>query len=154
MPLAIVTIGSFAAGLFAAWAARAFLSSPVPVIGEWFVLKHAENPGIAFGLRIPSPWQEILILAALALVAVIAVKTKTLLARVAYGLILGGALANVADRIVDGAVTDYVAIGTFPVFNVPDSCISVGVALLLAESIGLARFMQRKSDASLRDRRS
>lgn len=145
MPLFWSAVGSFAAGLASAWAVRAFLVRPVPVIGDWAVLRHAENPGIAFGVRLPSPWQEAIILVALALVAVVALKSRTTLSRVAYGLIVGGALANVVDRFVDGTVTDYVAVGTFPVFNVPDSCISVGVALLLVESLGLGRFRRRKT---------
>lgn len=145
MPLLLfVTIDAFLAGLATAWAVRAYLTVPVRVAGDWFVLRHAENPGIAFGVRLPSPWQEVLILAALAMVAVIAAKSRTTLARVAYGLILGGALANVADRFDDGMVTDFVAVGTFPVFNIPDACISVGVALLLAESLGIGRFVRRK----------
>ena len=136
---------AFVAGTLAAWFARSRLDVPVRVLGDWAVLRHAENPGIAFGMRIPSPWQEILILGALALVAWVAVRATTALSRVAYGMIIGGALANLFDRFQDGFVTDYVAVGTFPVFNVPDACISVGVALLLAESIGLTRIMRIKS---------
>lgn len=143
MPLILAAIGSFVAGLLSAWLARAFLDVPVHVIGSWAVLRHAENPGIAFGMRIPSPWQEMLILVALALVASIAFKCRTTFGRIAYGLILGGALANVWDRLMDGFVTDYFAVGSFPVFNVPDSCITIGVALLLAESVGIGRFMRK-----------
>lgn len=145
MLLLFVTFDAFVAGILSAWVVRKTLVQPVHVIGDWFVLRHAENPGIAFGLRIPSPWQEILILAALVLVASIAVRSRTALAHIAYGLILGGALANVWDRLGDGFVTDYFAVGSFPVFNVPDSCITVGVALLLAESLELTRFIRRKA---------
>jgi signal peptidase II len=154
VPLFASAAGTFVLGLLSAWIVRAFLARPVRVLGDWFVLRHAENPGIAFGVRIPSPWQELLILGALALVAGIAWRSQTVLARFAFGSIIGGALANVADRFGDGMVTDYVAVGTFPVFNVPDACISVGVALLLAESLGVGRIMQRKSDTRLRDPRA
>lgn len=141
MPLFFfIAVDAFFAGIAAAWLARTYLASPVRVIGEWAVLRHAENPGIAFGVRLPSPFQEILILCALSIVAAVAFRAKTAASRVAYGLIVGGALANVVDRIGDGKVTDYFAVGTFPVFNVPDSCISVGVALILAESTGMFRF--------------
>lgn len=145
MLLPLVTIGSFLAGLITAWVVRVYLTTPNYLIGEWFVLRHAENPGIAFGMRLPSPWQEILILAALAVVTWVAVHNKTTLGSVAYGFIVGGALANIADRIGDGMVTDYVAVGGFPVFNVPDSFISVGVALLLAESVGIFQIGKVKS---------
>lgn len=145
MLLAFTSAGSFAFGVLSAWLARAYLTRPIPVLGEWATLRHAENPGIAFGVRIPSPWQEILILGALALVAFIAVKSVTALSRVAYGLIIGGALANVFDRFADGMVTDYFSVGNFPIFNVPDSCITIGVALLLAESIGIFQIGKVKS---------
>lgn len=148
-----VAFDAFVAGMASAWAVRRFLTEPVRILGDWFVLRHAENPGIAFGMRIPSPWQESLILGALVLISFIAMRATSMLSRVSYALIVGGALANVVDRFADGMVTDYIAVGTFPVFNVPDSCISVGVALLLAESVGLVRYMQRKSDTRLRDLR-
>lgn len=106
-------------------------------MGEWFVLRYAENPGIAFGVRLPSPFQEVLIICALVLVGFVAIRATATISRIAYGLVVGGALANVVDRFMDGTVTDYIAIGSFPVFNVPDSCISVGVALLLVESLEL-----------------
>lgn len=143
MILLFSAIASFVAGVAAAWSVRAWLVVPIRVLGDFAVLRHAENPGIAFGVRLPSPWQELLILSALALVASIAVRSTTALSRVAYGLILGGALANVWDRLGDGVVTDYFAIGTFPVFNVPDSCISIGVALLLVENIIMVRHIQK-----------
>lgn len=142
----LLSIGSsFVFGLVITWAVRSYLDTPVLIIGDWFVLRHAENPGIAFGMRIPSPWQEILIFGALALVAFIAVKSVTQFSRFAYGLIIGGALANVFDRFSDGMVTDYFSVGTFPIFNVPDSCITIGVALLLVESLGIFHFGKVKS---------
>jgi signal peptidase II len=142
----LLSIGSsFVFGLVITWAVRSYLDTPVSIIGDWFVLRHAENPGIAFGVRIPSPWQEILIFGALVLVAFIAVKSVTRFSRFAYGLIIGGALANVFDRFSDGMVTDYFSVGTFPIFNVPDSCITIGVTLLLVESIGIFHFGKVKS---------
>jgi signal peptidase II len=46
---------------------------------------------------------------------------------------LAGALANIADRLPDGVVTDYFQVGTFPIFNVADSAITIGAALLLLQ---------------------
>ncbi len=142
--LVFAAIDSFIAGYAASLFAKTLFDTPVFVIGDWFVLRHAENPGIAFGMRIPSPWQDMLVIGALVAVAMVAVRSKTALSQIAYGLILGGALANIVDRFQDGTVTDYFAVGSFPVFNVPDSCITVGVVLLLAESVGLERFLRRK----------
>ena len=51
--------------------------------------------------------------------------------RLAMGLQLGGAAGNLVDRLTMGKVTDFISVGTFPVFNVADSSISVGVVVLL-----------------------
>jgi signal peptidase II len=47
------------------------------------------------------------------------------------GMQLGGAAGNLVDRLLIGKVTDFISVGTFPVFNVADSSISVGVVVLL-----------------------
>jgi signal peptidase II len=51
--------------------------------------------------------------------------------KLAMGMQMGGALGNVIDRLTRGEVTDFISIGSFPVFNVADSSISIGVAILL-----------------------
>ena len=51
--------------------------------------------------------------------------------RLAMGLQLGGALGNLIDRLQHGYVTDFISIGQFPVFNVADSSITLGVIILL-----------------------
>jgi signal peptidase II len=53
--------------------------------------------------------------------------------RLAMGLQLGGALGNLVDRLQHGYVTDFVSVGSFPVFNVADSAISLGVIILLLD---------------------
>ena len=51
--------------------------------------------------------------------------------RLAMGLQMGGAAGNLIDRLMIGKVTDFISIGSFPVFNVADSSITIGVAVLL-----------------------
>ncbi len=51
--------------------------------------------------------------------------------RVALGLQMGGAMGNLVDRLTRGFVTDWISVGKFPVFNVADSSISVGAAVLI-----------------------
>jgi len=51
--------------------------------------------------------------------------------KLAMGLQLGGAAGNLVDRLLVGKVTDFISIGIFPVFNVADSSISIGVVVLL-----------------------
>ena len=51
--------------------------------------------------------------------------------KLAMGLQLGGAMGNLIDRLLMGKVTDFISVGAFPVFNIADASISVGVAILL-----------------------
>jgi signal peptidase II len=51
--------------------------------------------------------------------------------RIAISLQMGGALGNLIDRLRFGPVTDFIAVGTFPVFNIADASITVGVGILL-----------------------
>jgi signal peptidase II len=51
--------------------------------------------------------------------------------RIALGMQLGGACGNLVDRLTIGFVTDFISVGNFPVFNVADSSISVGVVVLI-----------------------
>ena len=113
------------------------LDSNHSVVDGWVTLAHRSNPGISFSalqnlpdvVRIP-------LLVALALVgigvaATILVRSADTLARVAAGLVIAGAVGNLGDRLVDGAVTDFILIRWFPfVFNVADVAITAGAVLL------------------------
>lgn len=124
--------------LITKWTVDALLHTRLAVIGSFAGLEPAHNPGVAFGMRLPAGLQEVVIVAALLFVCVLAYKTKhTLASSIGYGLIVGGAFANVLDRFSDGLVTDFIQIGSFAIFNVADSCISIGVAFLLAEIFGM-----------------
>ena len=70
--------------------------------------------------------------------------------RLAMGLQLGGAAGNLIDRLMVGEVTDFLSVGTFPVFNVADSSITVGVIVLLLgvwlKERGVKKTLEDKSD--------
>lgn len=91
----------------------------------------SHNQGVAFGLASGSSG-PLIVFAAVALLVV-----ATMLARhpqvrwmwLAAGLIAGGALGNLADRVRAGAVVDYVEIGSWPPFNLADVAITAGVLL-------------------------
>jgi signal peptidase II len=143
--LGIITGTSLLLSVASAQFVDHFLIERVAVFGSFAGFQLSHNPGIAFGLRLPPVFQEILIGIALIIVGVIAVratqkdrsgrKRSSATTRAAFGLILGGGIANIIDRIPDGLVTDFIQIGTFPTFNVADSCITIGAALLLWTSI-------------------
>jgi len=102
------------------------------------------NRGVSFGLFRQDGdigrYFLIAVLAAIAIgVSVLAWRATNRLTAAAYGLIVGGALGNLADRAVHGAVFDYLFLhlGRVPLFvcNFPDIVISAGVALLIGESL-------------------
>ena len=142
--LGFTTAIAFLLSALSATLVDSFLMDRIAAIGSFAGFQLSHNSGIAFGLRLPPVVQEILIGAALIIVGVIAVRAAqkdrsgesrlSATSLVAFGLILGGGLANVIDRIPDGLVTDFIQIGSFPTFNVADSCITIGATILLLES--------------------
>lgn len=111
----------------------------VPWIGPDIGWQLVYNPGGAFGIPAPH-WLFLLVtIGVVVLVARVLPRTPTLLGAAAYGLLLGGAIGNVLDRLLRaggegfgrGHVVDFVAWGTFPRFNVADSAITVGFVLLV-----------------------
>jgi len=105
---------------------------------EWLTpyarIVHWQNTGVAFGLF----QGQSMIFAVLAIFVsgVIIyyyprIPSNDWMLRLALGLQLAGALGNLIDRLTVGHVTDFISVGTFPVFNVADSSISVGVVILL-----------------------
>lgn len=103
----------------------------VEVLGP-LELTLSHNRGVAFGLA--SGGGAVLILftvAALALVGALFARDPARPGMwVAVGLLTGGALGNLADRVIEGAVTDYVDFLTWPPFNLADVAIVAGVILL------------------------
>ena len=89
----------------------------------------SHNRGVAFGLASGSDTLLIVFAAAaLVFVGVVLARNPTTPGMwVATGLIAGGALGNLADRLRAGAVTDYVEIGAWPPFNLADVAITAGV---------------------------
>jgi len=103
----------------------------VEVLGP-LELTLSHNSGVAFGLAAGGGVGLVLLTAAaLGVVAAIFAGNPTRpWMWVAAGLLAGGALGNLADRIRAGAVTDYVLIGNWPAFNLADAAVTCGVLLL------------------------
>ena len=113
-------------GAVGAWA-------PIPALGSWFSLTLVTNSGAAFGL-FPG-FGYVFMVVAIVVVVVIAVyywhmPKGQLLISVSLGLQLGGAIGNLLDRVRYGYVIDFIDFKIWPVFNLADTCIVIGVALL------------------------
>jgi len=131
-----------------------------PVIGGFFDLVHTRNTGIAFSLFADSgPFVKDVLIPLFSIVAVSTVlyllwKSGPLSRRMrlALVLILAGAAGNLYDRFVYGYVVDFldVYVGAYhwPAFNVADSCITIGVGILLLDSVlGGAREPRREPES-------
>ena len=95
---------------------------------------HLSNTGVAFGM-FQGMGTVFAILAVIISGAIIyyypRIPAEDWTLRVALCMQLGGAVGNLIDRITQGFVTDFVSVGNFAVFNVADSCITVGVGVLI-----------------------
>ncbi len=119
------------------WVTHALRERPVDLIHGVLTLRYTTNSGGAFSLGEGAPWLFAgVTIAAASLIVGIAFRRRSAVSAVALGLILGGALGNLTDRIVRGPglrgrVVDFVDLHIWPVFNLADASIVVG-ALLLA----------------------
>jgi signal peptidase II len=105
-----------------------------PLLGNLVGITNIRNAGAAFGFAPVGPW--FFLVAALAvsvgLVVYVIRQPGDLSADAVLGLILGGALGNAFDRIINGGgVTDFIDVHFWPIFNVADSAVSIGVVLLI-----------------------
>jgi signal peptidase II len=107
-----------------------------PILGDFFRLTYVHNDGAAFGLDLGGRWAFIVvtILVSAFIVFYYARSERAPVARWALAMILGGALGNLADRIRLGEVIDFLHVSvagfSWPIFNVADIGVSVGVGLL------------------------
>ncbi|MCE5192085.1 MAG: signal peptidase II [Actinomycetia bacterium] len=117
----------------AAVRANFLLGDSVPLIKGFIDLTYVRNAGAAFGLfpgRLP-----VFIAISVGVLGGIAwvwwrLKPQSAWIAVAMGLVAGGATGNLVDRVVAGRVTDFFDLGWFPVFNIADMALDIGVAIL------------------------
>lgn len=95
---------------------------------------HWQNDGVVFGL-FQGVGDMFAVLTALVVLAIIyfypRIPENDRPLRIALAMQAGGAVGNLVDRITIGHVTDFISVGNFPVFNVADSSITLGVVVLL-----------------------
>jgi signal peptidase II len=121
-----------------------------PIIPGFFSLVHASNTGAAFSMFTGNNLFFVgLAVVALAVIIFLLVRDSrapkaqqrlNLLTRISFGLLASGILGNLTDRILRGAVTDflhfYINEYAWPSFNVADSCICIAAGLLIVGSLG------------------
>lgn len=119
------------------------INEQIPVIGNFFLITSHRNRGAAFGILQDQRWFFIVV-TTVVLIGIVWYmlkirKSGNRLLQTALALVLGGAIGNFFDRALTGEVVDFLQFNfgsyTFPIFNVADSCIVVGVALIILDSI-------------------
>ncbi len=124
------------------WVVHALADGPKDLIGSTIALQLARNSGAAF-----SRFQGFTPVLAVGAIAIAVLLTRTLrrttdtLTVIGLVMVLGGALGNLSDRmfrspgVFRGEVVDFVKVGSFPLFNVADSCVTVGAVLIAVRSL-------------------
>ena len=114
------------------------LNTPQPLIGTFFQFTYIRNPNAAFGISLGDrvPLLPFAIIAILILIFIFfRTHHENRHERLAIGFILGGALGNLMDRIRFGEVVDFIDVGfhrfRWPVFNIADSAVTIGIILLI-----------------------
>ena len=120
------------------WALHHLAQGPRHVV--WTLRLNLElNSGVAFSqARGSTGLVTAVAVAVLAVLVVIAVRTRGTATAVVLGLVMGGAVGNLADRLIRhhaGSVIDFIDLRWWPVFNVADAAITVGVVLALARGL-------------------
>ncbi|MEX2652845.1 MAG: signal peptidase II [Acidimicrobiia bacterium] len=141
LAIGIATFVVLADAMTKRWASIRFVGNPLEIIPGFLTLTYTENPGAAFGsLQNAGP---ILGVAAVGVTAGLLWALRHArpgLEVVAFGLIIGGAIGNLVDRIfrgpglLDGKVIDWVNLWWIPTFNFADMSITIAVVLLLVQS--------------------
>jgi signal peptidase II len=103
------------------------------VIPGFVTLVHDQNSGVAFSLLTGSD-AGVLIITLVVLAGLIAFHARNRTRRLMWvvtGMIVGGALGNLLDRVRAGSVTDFIKLPAWPAFNLADSAITLGVIALI-----------------------
>ena len=107
--------------------------NPVAALERWVSLTYVTNTGVAFGL-FPDHGAVFMVIAVVVIAAIIFyyryLPGDQWLVQISLGLQLGGALGNLVDRLRYGHVIDFIDFKVWPVFNVADSSVFVGVVIL------------------------
>jgi signal peptidase II len=149
LSFALVAICALGADQLSKWlvSSRLELGSSVTVVGP-IDIHHVQNSGIAFGLFSQSTSIVIVLTSAVVIAMVYFFAhsgARHPLLPAALGLVIGGSVSNLVDRVVNGHVTDFIRISFWPTFNLADSFIVLGVLALIFFLIAPDRYLPRST---------
>lgn len=128
-----------------AWARSALATHSVHIGGvAWLRLQY--NSGISFSINQSGPLVTTALTVAIAVfVVLVGVQARPGVPALGFGLLLGGGIANVIDRVAahPHRVTDFVALGSFPVFNLADVSVTAGFVVLIVAVLRGEKLLSR-----------
>ena len=133
--LGVIALAAVVADQLTKWivASNLELGGGVHILGPFWI-RHVQNSGIAFGF-FPSAPAAVIVLTAGAIAWMLAYFARSggrhPVLPIALGLVIGGSLSNLADRVRLGHVTDFLDFRYWPAFNLADSFIVIGVGIIL-----------------------
>jgi signal peptidase II len=129
--------------------ARFYRGESIEIFGDTLRFTYIENPGMAFGIRFGSPLFFTVfatLASAIILIYLYRMRRERFQSRFSLALILGGAIGNLIDRFAYGKVIDFIDVGVestrWPVFNIADSAVTVGMIIL----VSLVLFEREKNE--------
>ena len=127
------------------WARSHLVGHPLRLVGPvWLRLQF--NSGFSFSLNRSGPQvTTVLTVVVAVLVLVVALRARAGAPAVGFGLLIGGGGANVLDRLIaqPHSVTDFIAVGGFPVFNLADVAVTFGFIVLVVTTVRGEKLLTR-----------
>ncbi len=123
--------------------------SPVKFLGDFLQILHWKNTGAAFGIFQNANLILMFLTSIIILVLnwyYFSMKESNLPIQIGLSLAIGGAIGNLIDRITQGYVTDFLSLGRFPIFNVGDSAVTVGVGIMVLALLFEAKHKKPSSE--------
>jgi signal peptidase II len=128
-----------------AWARHDLAHHSIQIVG-FFWLRLEYNSGVSFSINSSGPIVTTVVTLVIAVVVVlVGINANRGLPTIGFGLLIGGGVANVIDRLAatPHQVTDFISVSTFPVFNVADIAITLGFIILMIAAVRGDRLMAR-----------
>lgn len=154
VPVIIVVLDQLLKQMVSAWLGPSADSHRVDLLGDSIGLQYVENTGAAFGIMPDQTGLLTVVSIAISVFAVFVMRREMNqhpLTALAIGMVVGGAVGNIIDRLWHGFVVDFIAIGQFPKFNLADAMITLGIVLLLVSSVRDDRAAQRAEQGDTTD---
>ncbi|MGA7834626.1 MAG: signal peptidase II [Acidimicrobiales bacterium] len=146
--LAVIVVALVATAIDAAtkaWARHGLAHHDVHVFGAlWLRLRY--NSGVSFSINSSGPLVTTIATLVIAIIVVgVGLNANRGLATIGFGLLIGGGVANVIDRLAatPHEVTDFIAVSSFPVFNLADVAITLGFVILMVAAVRGDRLIAR-----------